>query len=179
MFLYLFFKRACCWQVISQFVSIVTSASGSSPNNTGGYPPSAEKFAAGLSVSNFNLASLVPFGCLLPNTTFYDKLLFQTLAPLVVIALLWIPSIKRRITGTRSTSTEQSSARWSTFLLEFVVSNVSTIVVQTYVCDDFDDGKFLRVELLLSCKASAQRNLYLAFASVMVLVFPFGEPLHA
>ena len=163
--------------MISQFASVVVSANGSSSNNTGGYPPSASTFAASLSVSNFDLASLVPVGCLLPNTTFYDKLLFQTLAPLVGIALLWTPSIKRRIIGTRSTSTEQSAARWSMFLLEFVVSSVSTIVVQTYVCDGFDDGKFLRVELLLSCKASAQRNLYLAFASVMVLLFPFGKPL--
>ena len=162
------------WQVISQFSSIVTSASGSSSNDTGGYPSSAATFAAGLSVSNFDLASLVPVGCLLPATTFYDKLLFQTLAPLVVIALLWIPSI------TRSTKkTERSAARWSTMLLEFVVSSVATIVVQTFQCDEFEDGKFLRVELLLSCKASAQRNFYLVFASVMVLVFPFGKPLRA
>ena len=125
-------------------------------------------------MSNFDLASLVPVGCLLPATAFYDKLLFQTLAPLVVIALLWIPLI------TRSTkNTEQSAARWSTMLLEFVVSSVATIVVQTFQCDEFEDGKFLRIELLLSCKASAQRNLYLVFASVMVLVFPFGKPLRA
>ena len=154
------------------------SASVSS-NSSDGYPSSAATFAAGLGVSNFDLASFAPVGCLFPAATFYDALLFKTLVPLIVIVLLWIPSIKQRITGTRSTTSEQFAARWSIALLEFVVSSVSTIVVQTYLCDTFDNGEFLRQELVLSCEASPQRNFYLGYASAMVLVFPFGKLPHS
>ena len=168
-------RHHACRQVISQFSSVVMSASVSS-DDAGGYPSSAATFAAGLGMSNFDLASFVPAACLFPATTFYDKLLFSTLAPLVPIALLWLPAFKKRITGTHSTSAEQSAARWSMFLLEFIVSSVSTTVVQTFSCDTYDDGMFMRAELALKCDGSDERRLYLAYAWVALLAYPIGTP---
>ena len=119
------------FQTISQFSSVAMSASASADNSSGGYPSSAAIFASGLGVANLNLVPFVPVGCLFPATTFYDKLVFSTVAPLVVIALLWIPSVIQRIvTGTRSTTTENAAGRWSIFILELVVSSVSTTIVQ-------------------------------------------------
>ena len=126
-------NRIACWQVISQFSSVVLSASASA-EDSGGYPSSATIFASGLGVTNIDLASYVPVGCLFPASTFHDKLLFTTVAPLVVITLLWIPSINQRIaTGARSTTTENAAGRWSIFILELVVSSVSTTIVQVGV----------------------------------------------
>jgi hypothetical protein len=105
-----------------------------STNNSGGYPPSAATFAAGLGATNFDLAAYVPVGCLFPAATFHDKLVFSTLAPLAIIAVLWVPSIKERIVGTRSVNAENTAGRWSLFLLELVVSSVSTTIVQTFWC---------------------------------------------
>ena len=149
-----------------------------SSDGAGGYSPSAATFAAALGVSNFDILSFIPVTCLFPATTFYDKLLFSTLAPLVPIALLWLPAFKKRITGMRSTSDEQSATRWSLFLLEFIVSSVSTTVVQTFSCDTYDDGMFLRAELALKCDGSDERRLYLAYAWVALLAYPIGTPPH-
>ena len=165
-------------QVISQFSFIVMSASGSS-DELSGHPSSAATFAAGLGVmSNFDLASFVPVACLFPAATFCDRLIFSTLAPLVPIVLLWVPSVNKRIAGTRSANADQTAARWSMILLEFVVSSVSTVVVQTFSCQPFDDGDFLRTELVLSCDDSTMRRLHLAYAWISLFVYPIGKPPH-
>lgn len=158
-------------------LSIIMNASDSL-DDSGGYPSSAATFAAGLGVSNFDLEKCVPVACLAPATDFYDHLLFSALAPLVAVALLWIPSIKERITRSSSSRTVQRSViRWSIFLLELFVSSVSTSVVET-LCDKFDDGLFLRAELVLKCGGLAERKLYLDDAWFALLTYPVGEPLH-
>ena len=164
--------------MISQFSSIVMGASVSS-DGAGGYSPSAATFAAALGVSNFDILSFIPVTCLFPATTFYHKLLLSTLAPLGVITLFWLPAFKRRITGTRSTKAERTAANWSIFLLEFIVSSVSTVVVQTFSCDKFDDELFLRAELVLKCDGSDERKLYLTHAWFALFVYPISKPSHA
>jgi len=154
------------------------SASVSSDGSSG-YPPSAATFAAGLGMSNFDLGSFVPVACLFPATTFHDKMLFSTLAPLAPITLLWLPALNQRIKGTRSTKAEHLAARWSMFILEFIVSSVSTTVVHTFPCDTFDDGMFLRAELVLKCDGSYKRKLYLVYAWFALFAYPIGKPLHA
>ena len=149
-----------------------------SSDDSGGYPSSAASFAAGLDFSNLDLASFVPAACLLPDADFHDKLLFSTLAPLAAVALLWMPSIKGCITATRSTTAERTATRWSTFVLEFVVSSVATNVVQTFRCTEFEDGRYLTAELVLKCDGSPKQNLYIYYAWVMVLLFPIGKPPH-
>ena len=84
--------------------------------------------------------------------------------------------IKNRIAGTRSAKAGQLAARWSVFLLEFVVSSVSTVVVQTFACDTFDDGHYLKTELVLKCDGSTTRKLYLAYAWIALLAYPIGKP---
>ena len=120
-------------QVISQFASVVTSTSTStsSGSDTGGYPPSATTFAAGLGLSNIDLAAFVQVGCIFPVTSFYDKLVFKTVSPVVVISLLWSPTLLKYITRKESANSARTAARWSLFLLELIVSSVSTSVVQT------------------------------------------------
>ena len=130
-------------------------------------------------MSNFDLAKFVPVACLAPATDFYDHLLFSTLAPLVVIAFLWVPSIKERTTrGSSSRTAQRSAMRWSIFLLELCVSSVSTSVVKTFSCDTFGNGLFLRAELVLKCDGSTERKLYLVYAWFALLTYPVGEPLH-
>ena len=163
--------------MISQFASVVTSTSTStsSGSGTGGYPPSATTFAAGLGLSNIDLAAFVPVGCIFPATSFYDKLVFKTVSPVVVISLLWTPTLVKYITRKESANSARTAARWSLFLLELIVSSVSTSVVQTFACTGFDDDWYLTAELTLACDASPERKLYQAYSGFMIIVYPIGE----
>ena len=162
-------------QVVSQFAGVVTRASSSSGSSGEGYPSSAARFAAGLGLSNLDLATFVPVGCLAPTATYYDTLLLKTLAPLGIVALLWTPAAVKHITRKDSAPAARIAARWSLFLMELIVSGVSTTVVQTFICDEFDDGRYLSAQLTLACDGASPRRLYAAYAVFMVLVYPIGK----
>ena len=155
---------------------MVTRASSNSGSSGAGYPPSAATFAAGLGLSNLDLAAFVPVGCLAPTTTFYDLLVFKTVAPLGAVTLMWTPAAAMHIARKDSAPAARTAARWSLFLMELIVSSVSTTVVQTFICDEFDGGDYLSAQLTLACDGSEQRRYYLGYAVFMVLVYPIGKP---
>ena len=137
-------------QVISEFTSVVTSADVSSNRSSAGYPSSAVGFAGLLSFSNFDITAFLPLGCFALNTTFHDALVLRTLTPIVIIGLLWSRPLGKMIIGERSVTDERAAARWSLVILEMIVLGVSTQIVQTFPCDEFDDGSFLRAQVGVS-----------------------------
>ena len=156
------------------------STSASSSNGSSGYPSSAVTLATALGLSNFDLAQFVPVGCLLPATTFYNLLIFKTLTPLVIVMLLCMRPTGRWITANdsaRTASATRTAARWSLFLMEMIISSVSTTIVRTFSCTKFDDGWFLSAQLTIPCDHSTRRTLYLAYAWFMLLVYSVGVPL--
>jgi len=155
---------------------VVTRASSNSGSSGAGYPPSAATFAAGLGLSNLDLAAFVPVGCLAPTTTFYDLLVLKTVAPLGAVALMWTPAAVKYIARKDSVPAARTAARWSLFLMELIVSGVSTTVVQTFLCDEFDDGRYLSAQLTLTCDGPGQRRFYVGYATFMTLVYPIGKP---
>ena len=83
-------------------------------------------------MSNLDLVAFVPVRCVFPATTYYDTLVFSTVTPLAVIALLWTFPIGRRIIGKPVAGAEVALARFSLLALEVVVSSVSTTIVQVF-----------------------------------------------
>ncbi|CAN0510718.1 unnamed protein product, partial [Scytosiphon promiscuus] len=62
------------------------------------------------------------------------------------------------------------------FVTFFVYSSVSFTVFQTFVCDPLDNGvSYLRADYTLTCW-SDQHAVYMAYAGVMVFVYPIGVP---
>ena len=62
-------------------------------------------------------------------------------------------------------------------LLYFVFASTSTVIFQTFACDDtFDDGRaVVAVDFSLSCN-SPQWDVHVGYGVFMVLVFPVGIP---
>ena len=54
--------------------------------------------------------------------------------------------------------------------LEVILPNVSTTICETFICERFDDGRYLRAQLSLSCD-SDEHEWYAAYASVMFVVY--------
>ena len=153
----------------------MVTRSASSTRSSGGYPKAASSFAAVLGMANLDIAAFVPLGCMAPEAGFYTKLLLKTLMPLGIFALLWVYPALTRATRGDSASATRFSAQWTLVGLKLLVSGVSTTIVQTFLCEQFDDGAFLSEDLTLECDGSKGRRGYLGFAAFMVLVYPLGK----
>lgn len=153
----------------------MVTRSASSTRSGEGYPKAASSFAAVLGMSNLDIAAFVPLGCMAPEAGFYLKLQLKTLMPLGIIALLWVYPALTRATGGDSASATRLAAQWTLVGLKLVVSGVSTTIVTTFVCDEFENGYFLSDDLTLECDGSADRRGYLGFAAFMMLVYPLGK----
>lgn len=157
-------------QVISAF-SAISSKTGEKIT----YPQPAGTVAAALGISNLDIFSFVSLRCMVPRTTFYTVLVMKTIGPFCVIALLFcFPlacySARRPYRGAWHTS-----ARLSLLCLEIVLPSVTTTVMETLVCDEFDDGFFLRSQLSIACDGSPNRTTWVLYACLMMLVYPVGK----
>lgn len=119
------------------------------------------------------------YSCLFSHD-FYGRLLFATIAPLVVLAVLAYAShfAQRRYKDSSRRMDEVRGKHVSAalFVSFFVYSSVSYTVLQTYICDSLDDGEeYLQADYSLKC--STQRHIaYTAYASLMVIIYPVGIP---
>ena len=120
----------------------------------------------------------VPMRCVLPESTFYTKLLIQTIGPLVPITLLWGRHVAHKLGGTKQKQKESShfAAKYSLLWLELVLTSVSTTIVSTFSCSQFDRGAlFLSEQLSLPCNNSRRRTAWVLYAWLAVLAYPLGS----
>ncbi|KAG5179887.1 hypothetical protein JKP88DRAFT_326037, partial [Tribonema minus] len=126
--------------------------------------------------------------------SFYERLLFMTLMPLVPVIFLgcsWLWSMRRvhRLQETAdrapALAAHAKSLRrhWTLFLAWtfFIYGTVSSTVFQTFACDKIEEWSsrpynwYLRADYSITC----YDQLYwcnFAYAAVMVLVYPIGIP---
>ena len=133
-----------------------------------------------LGVANFQVIDLIPIGCVLPEATFYSKLVAKTVGPIVPVALLWAWPAFCAITGAVKEKQERSArfaAKLSLLWLELTLASVSTTIIETFVCQQFDGEFFLNAELTLSCDGSksSKRSLWIVYASLAAGVYPIGQ----
>ena len=141
------------------------------------YDP-AGAFASFIGVTNLNFFSLVPVGCVFSEVTFYTKLLVKTIGPIVPLVLLWARPVGHIFTGNRARR-EQSSlfaAKFSLLWLELVLTSVSTTIVETFVCSEFDDGAFLAAQMTIACDGSPRRVSWMIYSWCALFIYPFGVP---
>jgi hypothetical protein len=152
-------------------------------------------FLSWTSIINMDIGWLSSLGCV-TRMTFYDKLLLNTLIPFgIVLALLCTYSIahyRHKVqattastvnmnSNTRTVSLESIRSRhYSAFLfITFLIySTVSTVVFQTFACDNIETTgiSYLRADYSVICNTS-RHNAYKAYAAVMIIVYPIGIPL--
>ena len=143
------------------------------------YPDQYDAFLSKMTSINLDIGFILSNLCLV-RTDFYDKLLFATVGPLVVLSALFgaLFIARRRSPNTENLQPILQSKRASTglFILFFVYSSVSFTIFQTFVCDDLDDGmSYLRADYSIVC-SSETHTAYKTYASIMVCVYPVGIP---
>ena len=115
--------------------------------------------------------------CFVVNHLLSHPVLRETLAPLLLVGLLWIYPLFLRLSGKFHLRAQSITADFSLMGLELLLPSTSTAIFQTLVCSTFDDGLYLRAQLTLPCNHSGYRRSYLLFAWLNVLVYPIGIPL--
>jgi hypothetical protein len=138
-----------------------------------------------LGVVSFNLLSYFQFQCEF-NYNFYDKLFLVTIIPIIITPLIFLYYyFKAFLALVRNSSNPDFSywdakrrATYSFLVLLFVIfAPASTIILQSFVCEDFDDGtSFMYADYSLSCHTTLHHQ-YVIYASVMVIIYPIGIPL--
>ncbi|CAM9499262.1 unnamed protein product, partial [Laminaria digitata] len=143
------------------------------------YPDKYESFLSAMALVNFDFGSILSSSCLF-KTDFYDKLVFATVAPLVMslacAVTFFIAKMRNRNSTTAVAIVIHKHVSIVLFIVFFVYSSVSFTIFQTFVCDSLDDGKaYLRADYSITCNTDRHKAC-LIYASVMVFVYPVGIP---
>jgi hypothetical protein len=143
-----------------------------------------------LGVLSLNIFSFVSPSCV-TESDFYFELVLKTTSPLIVVAFIfgfycWVwPHLNLAVrcwAGPPATWDERltRACAWSIAFIVLVLSPVSTAIIRTFICTEFDDGvTVLSAEMTLSCdpRVSETRRLWMAYAVCMALIYPIGTPL--
>lgn len=143
------------------------------------YPDIYESFLAVLNVVNFDLGFLLSVSCIV-DINFYGRLFFTTVGPLVVfggLAATYAVSRSRNRHSPAGMQAAKSKHLSIALFISFVVySSVSFNIFQTFVCETLDDGvTYLRADYSLTCSTGVHTAM-MAYAGLMILVYPVGIP---
>ena len=145
------------------------------------YPAVYEAFLRYVDVFNLNISWILSAGCLI-ESNFYHSLLVSTMGTLVMAGCV-LASHAVRCRGCAANDREargkihQRHASVLFWMSLLVYATVASSVFHTFACDDLDNGRsFLRSDHSLECYTTTHK-IFMAYAGVMVVIFPLGIPL--
>ena len=144
------------------------------------FPNGYQRFLEGVNFLNFDLSWVFSIGCFL-EVDFHDRLLWTTIAPVVMMGLLggtYAVALHRHRRSPETVLRDIRHKHVSTALLVtfLLYSSVSSVVFQMFACDDLDDDKiYLRADYRLECDSPKHRALQV-YAGLMILLYPVGIP---
>ena len=131
--------------------------------------------------------------CVLGDYDHHSHLLFVTLGPIVIVALLGLvafalqgkapsgntyhPDAQTRSTAS-TTPPHQRCLQAAVLVLIIVLPTTSTAIFRTFSCRSFDQnhGRFLIADLSIDCD-SETHHAFEAFAIFAILLYPIGVPM--
>ncbi|CAB1118550.1 unnamed protein product [Ectocarpus sp. CCAP 1310/34] len=158
------------WQILTQFTSVANVT----------YPDVYQDFLDAMDVFNFDLSWVFSTGCIF-DIDFHDRLLVSTISPLVALSFLACTNAAVARTNRGSPRNLQNNV-WQKhvsmgLLLTFLVySNVSSVLFQSFACEELHDGKnYLRSDYRIECDSSGHKA-FQAYAGFMIVLYPVGIP---
>jgi hypothetical protein len=159
-------------QVLSQMPSVVGPLFG----------PFYLSFLQIFSIINFNVLSFFNLDCLY-KTNYYSALMYATIGPFVLIALVLLSFLMKKL-WLRNTFAPypmkqlRRDVLTATLMISFFIFSPTSITIfQCFTCEHFDDGSNMLVaDYSVDCEAP-EHTFFVAYASVMVLIYPVGIPL--
>ncbi|GMH57983.1 hypothetical protein TL16_g02514 [Triparma laevis f. inornata] len=127
------------------------------------------------SIVNLEFLNMLPLGCVM-NTNYHDTLLSYTLIPFLIGLCMIIAY--RILKSKGNIGASNTVFGWFLFMTFLILPSVSTKILYTFACRDFDGtyGSFLKVDYSIYC-ASDEHLMYELYAKVCILIYPMGIPL--
>ena len=143
------------------------------------FPNGYQRFLEGVNFLNFDLSWVFSIGCFL-DIDFHDRLLWTTIAPVVMMGLLggtYAVALRQYHRSPENVLRDIRHKHVSTALLVtfLVYSSVSSVVFQMFACDALDDKLYLRADYRLECDSPKHRTLQV-YAGLMIFLYPVGIP---
>ncbi|GMI58414.1 hypothetical protein TeGR_g1540 [Tetraparma gracilis] len=141
------------------------------------FPPFYSSVMTAMSFANLDFISVTPMGCLF-STSYHHQLLTYTILPLVACAALLGLYKMLGLRRSSTTPNELADQVFNSFLLLtfLVLPTTSTKILNTFACDEFDDGsRLLKGDLSIDCD-SATHKFFEIYAMCMIVVYPVGIP---
>lgn len=128
---------------------------------------------------NLDIGSVLSFVCL-ASTNYHGRLLYATLGPMVVLAALAsvfaVAKRRNRDSEEAVCVVRRKHLSIAIFILFLVYSSASQTIFQAFACDRLDDGtSYLIADYSLNCETTEHR-IFMAYAAVMIAVYPLGIP---
>jgi len=140
----------------------------------------------GSQVSRLDFLSLPSMACLMRDVTFHDKLIVYTVAPIIVSAMLVVPTLCVLVMG------KLSSGKWSghpkytqvtntyfwsqSFFMFLIYPTVSVMALSGIDCRLIGDGWVLSADVSEACTTEVGGPLF-RLAVVAIILYPIGVPL--
>ena len=148
------------------------------------FPPVFSGVMKWIGVLQLDIFTALPLNCVITNGSFHTTLLLQTLVPLGIMLLLG--SLGALLLRAGDNKTQKGASRavlgnillnFVFFILFFIYPSVSKAIFSTFQCKDIGDGtRYLRADLSINCASPAHVSM-MAYAGVMLVIYPFGAPL--
>ena len=161
--------RARRLTILQQFASVANVT----------YPNVYQRLLDGVKVLEFDLSWIFSVSCVV-DLDFHDRLLFATLGPIVVVAILGmtysVVVFRNRGSDATLTNVRHKHVSAALMLAFLVYSSVSSILFQTFSCESLDDGNnYLRADYRIHC-VSQTHVAYTVFAGFMTVLYTLGIP---
>ena len=132
----------------------------------------------GLSFIHFSI-DVPATACLTAEFTFLDRLVMYGISPLLLLALMAIPSLWAQCRHHPAVDELiDRCIQWSFWILYLVFPMISRVGFSALVCDDLEeDGQYLAVDYRINCNSSAWKDRIRVFGWTFVCVWPVGFPL--
>lgn len=134
----------------------------------------------------FGFFTAIDLGCYF-QYNFYTALRISTLVPPTFMVFIDIFLKFKTFLAVRANSVSPSYSykvrnvdrkRFFLYISFFVFSTISTQIFQTFVCEEFEDGKsYLVVDSNLECYTT-QHKQNMVYAGFMIFLYPVGIPLY-
>ena len=168
-------------KIVIATYQIVTSITWTLPQVR--FPAAFDRVLELFSFVNLSLISFAKPECF-GSFHYFDKLVFVTLIPpVVLVAIVAVAALRCLcVARERRPGVVDAAWYWSLFALYVLVPSTSSYCLRYFACLDYeggygDDISILQIDPMIACTSNSWKRAWMPYAVIAIFVYPVGVPL--